>query len=132
MSSKLHEKKITSFRDLRAWQASHELAGIVYKLTSKFPEDEKFNLSSQLKRSSVSIASNIAEGFARKSAKDKRKFYQIALGSLNELQSQLGLANDVLAINIPSFSQLDNLIIRTHKLINGLIKSAMDWHEPKT
>ena len=78
-------ERIKSFTDLIAWQEAHKLALIVYKTTKKFPENEKFGLVSQMRRSAVSITSNIAEGFSRVSKKEKLQFYAIARGSLTEL-----------------------------------------------
>jgi len=87
--------KVLNFTDLIAYKKAHELVIEVYKITKKFPEDEKFCLISQIRRSGVSITSNIAEGFARMTAKDKANFYGISRGSLLELQSQLIISKDL-------------------------------------
>jgi four helix bundle protein len=71
--------KIKSFTDLNLWRKGHKLVLIVYKITSSFPKEEIFGLSSQMRRCAVSITSNIAEGFSRESFKDKIRFYYMAL-----------------------------------------------------
>jgi len=70
--------KITCFKDLFAWQEGHKLVLIIYALTNKIPDHEKFGLTSQLRRASVSITSCIAEGFSRRGPKEKLQFYKIA------------------------------------------------------
>ena len=80
---------IQKFTDLRVWKEGHKLVLNTYRLTTFFPKEELFGLVSQMRRSAVSITSNIAEGFSRKSYKEKIQFYYIALGSITELQNQL-------------------------------------------
>ncbi|MDP3958015.1 MAG: four helix bundle protein, partial [bacterium] len=80
--------KITSFTDLIAWQEANRFAVFIYSLSKGFPKEEKFSLTDQLRRAAVSVSSNIAEGFARNSRKDKLQFYTIAKGSLFEVHSQ--------------------------------------------
>ena len=91
-----------------------------------FPVQEQFGLTSQMRRSAVSVTSNIAEGFSRQTTNDKLHFYSIALGSLTELQNQLLIARDVGYIQIDELPKLADKSIVTHKLINGLIKSLRD------
>lgn len=86
---------IKSFQDLRAWQVCHELVLMVYKMTKQFPDEERFGLTSQIRRASVSITSNIAEGFSRFSYADKARFYQMAQASHAEVQNQLIIARDI-------------------------------------
>ena len=81
-----------SFRDLKVWQRSIELSVATYRLTRDFPGEELYGLTSQLRRASVSIASNIAEGYGRMSAGEYRQFIGIARGSALELQTQLVIA----------------------------------------
>lgn len=83
---------IRSYRDLIVWQDAIQLAKVVYKLSAKFPSDERFGLTSQIRRAAVSIPSNIAEGHARKSTREYIRFVSIALGSLAELETQICLA----------------------------------------
>ena len=84
--------KVTNFTDLRVWQASMDLAERVYRLTWHFPRQEQYGLSSQLQRSVVSVASNIAEGHARNQSGDFLRFLAIARGSAAEVKTQIMLA----------------------------------------
>jgi len=88
-------EKIRSFKDLHVWKRSHELALLVYKLTKSFPPEERFGLVSQMRRAAVSVAANIAEGFKKKSKKDKIHFYNIAQSSLEELRYYFILVFDL-------------------------------------
>lgn len=88
-------ERIFNFEKLEVWQMSRRLIVEIYKLTKTFPAEEKFSLSSQMQRASVSIASNIAEGNSRSSFKDQSRFTEIAYGSLLELYAQLVIANDL-------------------------------------
>ena len=117
-------KKIKSFTDLIAWQVGHEVVLDVYKITKTFPKDEQYGLTSQTRRSSVSVTSNIAEGFSRKTRENKNQFYFMAQGSLTELQNQLKVSLDVSYVDIEKFDVLIAKTHRLHKLINGLIKSS--------
>ena len=117
-------EKITSFKDLVAWQEGHKLVLYVYVLTKNFPSDEKFALVDQLRRAVVSITSNIAEGFSRKTAADKASFYQIALGSLTEVENQIIIAKDLNYITQSDFDECDKRLVICSKLIHGLVKST--------
>ncbi|MFT3796748.1 four helix bundle protein [Flavobacterium sp.] len=83
------------FKDLEVWKQSRFLCSEIYTITLNFPEQEKFGLNNQLRRSSVSIPSNIAEGSARNSNKDFCRFLDIALGSAYEVETQLLIASDL-------------------------------------
>ena len=87
--------KIYSFEKLECWQNARNLAGWIYIVTKNFPEDEKFGLISQMRRAAVSIASNIAEGTSRISAKDQSHFSTIAYSSTIELLNDLIISNDL-------------------------------------
>lgn len=115
-------EKITSFTQLVAWQEGHRLVLGIYKVTKDFPSEECFCLTSQIRRSVVSITSNIAEGFSRNTNKDKIQFYYIALGSVTEVQNQLLIARDLKYISNIRFKELSEISVRVHKLTNGLIK----------
>ncbi|MDZ4185264.1 MAG: four helix bundle protein [Desulfuromonadales bacterium] len=84
-----------SFQDLVVWQKAHALTLNVYSLTRMFPRDEKFGLTSQLRRSMISVPANIAEGFKKRGIKDKARFLNIAQGSLEESRYYLILARDI-------------------------------------
>ncbi|MFH0776876.1 MAG: four helix bundle protein [Patescibacteria group bacterium] len=84
-----------TFKDLKVWQKAHNLVLTIYKVTRKFPTEEKFGLTSQLRRAAISIASNIVEGFKRKTKNDSLHFYTISEGSLEEVKYQTLLAKDL-------------------------------------
>ena len=122
---KNHESpKIKSFTDLNAWKEGHKLVLMVYGVTKTFPKEELFALVSQMRRCAVSITSNIAEGFSRQSYKEKAQFYSISQGSVTELQSQLLVAKDVGYITKEKFQEIAEQSVKTHKIINGLIKKT--------
>ena len=117
-------QKITSFTQLIVWQKGHRLVLLVYKITKKFPKDELFGLVSQLRRALISITSNIAEGFGRRSLKEKIHFYSIAAGSLTEVQNQLLIARDLGYITNQEFQVCAALSVEIAKLINALISKT--------
>ena len=84
-----------TFQDLHVWQKSHQLVLAIYDATTRFPKHELFGLTSQMRRAATSVASNIAEGFKRRSRWDKARFLNIAEASLDELQYQLILSRDL-------------------------------------
>lgn len=118
-------KKIQGFTDLEAWRAAHVLYVSVYKTTKKFPKDELFGLTSQIRRAALSVSSNIAEGFGRSPrSADRVHFYTMARGSLTEVQNQLFAARDVELLKKDGFLTLYNQSITAHKLLNGLISAT--------
>ena len=88
-------EKIKKFQDLRIWQKGIEVVKDIYILTKKFPKEELCGLTSQMRRSAVSIPSNIAEGFRRYHNKEYKQFLYIALGSCAELETQIIIANEL-------------------------------------
>lgn len=118
------KRKIKTFKDLEAWKEGHMLVIFTYKITQGFPRDEVFGLTSQMRRAAIFITSNIAEGFSRRSYKEKLQFYSIAQGSTTELQDQLTIAKDIGYISESEFEKMYELSIKVHKIINGLIKSS--------
>jgi four helix bundle protein len=118
----MKKQKIKSFTDLTVWEKGHLLVLSIYKVTSKFPKKETYSLVDQMRRAAVSVTSNIAEGFSRKTAKEKIRFYYLALGSLTELQNQILIAKDVDYLNEKKFKYLANRTVVVNKLINGSIK----------
>lgn len=111
--------KITSFRDLVIWQKGLEIAKEIYEITKSFPKEEIFGLTSQIRRSAVSISSNIAEGRGRSSKKDFVNFLYIAQGSLFEVETQLILARDLYKIDLKN---LPKLIEEEQKMLSSIIK----------
>ena len=118
----MENSKIRSFTDLVTWREGHKLVLEIYKITKNFPREELFGLSNQIRRAAVSITSNVAEGFSRKSNKEKVQFYCIARGSVTEVQNQLLIARDVDYLDNENFQKIAKQTINIHKLINGLIK----------
>lgn len=116
--------KIVSFTDLEAWREGHKLVLMIYETTKVFPKEEMFGLVSQIRRAAVSITSNIAEGFSRRSYKDKIHFYAMAQGSCTELQNQLVIARDVGYLTREKFDMMAQQSVTVHKIITGLIKGA--------
>lgn len=114
---------IQNFTDLIVWQKGHKLALLIYKLTDKFPSKETFSLTDQMRRCSISITSNIAEGFSRQGKKEKLQFYFMSKGSLTELHSQLFLARDVKYASPEEFLLIESQLAIVGKLLSGLIKS---------
>ncbi|MGB1041640.1 MAG: four helix bundle protein [Flavobacteriales bacterium] len=89
------ENKNYSFEKLIVWQKAHSIVLKIYKMTQQFPKEEIYGLTSQIRRASVSISANIAEGFGRRGAKDKLRFYNISKASLNEVRYFLILSKDL-------------------------------------
>ena len=116
------DTQIKSFRDLVVWQKAMDLVELVYAITKQFPSDERYALTSQIKRASVSVPSNIAEGYGRHSTADYIRFLQIALGSLYELQTQLVLASRLEFIEKSSIDNADRLCSEVEKMLVVLIK----------
>jgi len=117
-------EKIKNFQDLRIWQIGIEVVKDIYILTKKFPKEELYGLTSQMRRSAVSIPSNIAEGFRRYHNKEYKQFLHIALGSCAELETQIIIANELDYINEINKTELIEKIKyicrMTVKLINKL------------
>lgn len=114
---------IKTFKDIIAWQKAHELALFVYGLTSGYPKQEMFGLVSQSRRCAVSIPSNIAEGFSRRTPADCSHFYTIADGSLEELKYQLLLARDLGYFKDKEYNLVVGLADDVGRLLNGWIKT---------
>ena len=109
-----------SFRDLKVWQRAIELTVLVYRFTQAFPREEAFGLTSQMRRASISIASNIAEGSARGTKRDFRQFVKLAHGSNCELQTQLVIARE---LGLGERSMGVDIEDRTHEI--GRMLSAL-------
>ncbi len=105
------------------WQKSMQLVKDVYQLSLNLPSNEKFNLISQITRSSVSIPSNIAEGWGREGEKSFIQFLKISRGSLYELETQIIIINDLQFCKNEDFENISNNITEIIKMLNALIKS---------
>ena len=110
-------------KKLDLWQAAINGTVMFYKLTTKFPEDEKFGLVSQMRRAAVSIPCNIAEGAARQGKREFRNFLSMAQGSLSELDTQLDLAILLDYCGEEEARETDGLLLRIDKMLTGLIRS---------
>ena len=119
--------KIREFTDLDSWKQSHNLVLLIYKMTKKFPDSERFGLVSQMERAAVSISSNIAEGFGRQTMKEKVQFYYQAHGSLTELKNQLIISKDLGYTNNVQFLQIMDQLIISQKLLRGLITKSKSF-----
>ena len=111
------------YRRLIAYQRAKEVVKRTYKLLKKFPKEEQYAMCDQLRRASISITSNIAEGMNRYSVKDKNHFLEMAYGSLMEVSSQLEIAEELGYINNADRQNMDVLIDEVARLISGLQKS---------
>ncbi|MCI5047183.1 MAG: four helix bundle protein [Aquisalinus sp.] len=118
-------EKITDYRDLDVWKFSMELSVDVYRATSRFPNTEMYGLTAQMRRASVSIASNIAEGYGRETTAAFIQFLRIAQGSLKELETQTMLAERLNFLGQDPAKQQLEKITRIGKMLNGLIRSLM-------
>lgn len=112
-----------NFKELKIWKDSIGLAKDHYVLLSSYPEDEKYNLISQIKRCAISVPSNIAEGSSRRSDLDFKRFLQISLGSLFEMETQLYLSQELDFISIEDFGRFESRISELQKMIYGFSKS---------
>ena len=125
--------KVRSFTDLNVWKQAHQLTLMVYKVTKSFPKEETYSLIDQMRRCTISIGSNIAEGFSRQTKKEKIQFYFISKGSLTELQNQLLVSRDVGYLSDEDFRNVAEHTETVHKLLNGLMKTAAaKYHIPNT
>ncbi|TAJ06660.1 four helix bundle protein [Marinilabiliaceae bacterium JC017] len=111
------------FEKLEVWQLSRKLAKDIYQTTSKFPEEEKFGFISQLRRATVSVSSNIAEGNSRKSTKDKAHFMEMSFSSLMEVINQLILATDLRYISTKELNEYRNSINELSNKLNAFWNS---------
>ncbi|MFW0738718.1 four helix bundle protein [Flavobacterium sp. N502536] len=98
------------FKELLIWKKSRLFCSKIYSATANFPSEEKFGITNQLRRASVSIASNIAEGSSRNSNKDFARFLEIAIGSAYEVETQLLISSDLGFINEENLTELTNLL----------------------
>ncbi len=114
---------MNNFKDLKVWEKSIELVTLVYQNIAELPQDEKYGLTSQMKRCANSIPSNIAEGAGRTSKKEFKYFLSVAKGSLNELQTQLMVSEKLHFINIEKLNLLEEKITEIGKMLSGLMKS---------
>ena len=111
------------YKDLIVWQRSMDLVVAIYEVTSNFPDSERFGLISQMRRSAVSIPSNIAEGRYRSTKKDFRQFLLISFGSGAELETQVQIVKRLSFGKNLDFSKVDNLLTETMRMLNSMASS---------
>jgi len=115
---------IRQFRDLDVWQAGMDLAVLTYGLTAKLPPDERFGLSSQMRRAAISIPTNVAEGHAfRTRPRAYRRYVRIALGSFAELETQVELTMRLQMLSEESLKPMQHQLKRTGQLLHGLLRA---------
>jgi len=119
-----------SHKDLDVWKKSMALVTSIYRMTRGFPQEEQYGLSSQIRRSAVSIPSNIAEGAARNSDKEYKQFLYISLGSASELETQLLIAENLGFVTVGT--NLQNEISAIRKMLTGLISYVNKKKKPGT
>ncbi len=114
-----------SYKSLIAWQKSILLVKVIYQLTNAFPNEEKFGLTSQIRRAAVSVPSNIAEGQARRTTGDYVRFVSIAEGSLAELETQLIISIDLGLCTAFETGECLGILTEVRKMLNALRRSLM-------
>ena len=121
---------LKSYKDLKVWQKSYNLCLDIYRTTKEFPKEELYGLSSQIRRSAVSIPSNVAEGYGRKTTADYMRSLYIAYGSNCELETQILLAGDLKYVEKGKLNKLKNDIAEVERMLMALIKSLSAKNSP--
>jgi len=111
------------FRNLQVWEKAHSLTLSVYKATASLPKDELYGLTSQIRRSSASIPTNIAEGCGRSGDAELARFMSIGMGSASELEYQLLLAHDLNYLDQSTYALLDEKVTEVKRMLTGFIKT---------
>ena len=114
---------LKNYKDLKVWKKSYELCLEIYRITAKFPKEERYGLTSQIRRSVVAIPSNIAEGYGRKTTRDYIRMLYISYGSVCELETQILLAGDLDLIEKGELGTLKKDIAEIERMLKALIKS---------
>ncbi len=116
------ERVIKSYRDLIVWQKSMVMVTAIYENTRRFPRDELYGLTTQIRRAAVSIPSNIAEGYSRNSTADYIRYLRIASGSLYELRTQLEIAINLGYIKAMGFHSIEEVQTEIEKMLSSMIR----------
>jgi four helix bundle protein len=117
-------EKITSFTDLTVWKKAHELELHIYRMTAKLPRSEMFGIIDQLRRASISISANLAEGMGRGTYADRMRFYYNSRGSMYEVESLLLTARDLKYINEIEYNNVDQMVSEVGRLLNSFISKT--------
>ena len=112
---------MNSYKELIVWQKAFELTKEIYRLTGFFPKSELYGLVDQLRRAAVSVTSNIAEGFSRKSIKENAQFVSVAFGSTSEIETQLLLAKELKLAPSEEFIKVEGLLLEVRKMLNVML-----------
>jgi four helix bundle protein len=119
---------LRNYKDLKVWQRSYELCLEIYRVTKGFPKEERYGLTSQIRRAAASVPSNIAEGYGRKTTPEYIKFLYVAYGSNCELETQILLSGDLGYIETDKLKKLQNEIGEVERMLKALIKSLENKH----
>jgi four helix bundle protein len=119
-----------NYKNIVAWQRSHQFTLLIYRLTATLPDQERFGLISQMRRAAASVPANIAEGAARDSTVDFARFLTIALGSLNELEYFMLLSKDLGYISESTYSDVFEQVRGVFAALRGLIKAVKSDGNP--
>jgi four helix bundle protein len=119
---------LKSYKDLKVWQKAYQICIMIYKITKHFPNEERYGLTSQIRRAAVSVPSNIAEGYGRKTTLEYVQALYIAYGSHCELETQIMLSNDLGYIESDVSQDLQQEIGEVERMLKALIKSLRNKH----
>ena len=119
---------LKNYKELNVWQKSYKLCLHIYKVTKRFPKDEMYGLTSQIRRSAVSIPSNIAEGYGRKTTLEYVRFLYIAYGSVCELETQTMISGDLDYVEKKGLQELKEEIGDVERMLKAMIKSLENKH----
>ncbi len=117
----MHGTALRSYKDLIVWQKAMNLVTAAYELTSKFPKEEVYGLTAQMRRAAVSIPSNIAEGRLRGYRKEFRQFLRNAYGSGGELETQIEIAKRLAVMKGLDYTKVDSLLLEVMKMLNAML-----------
>jgi four helix bundle protein len=112
---------IKTYKELTVWQKSITLVTEIYQITNSYPKSEIYSLTNQMRRCAVSIPSNIAEGYGRKSQKEYLQFYSISYGSSLELETQIIISKNLHLVELSSFRNADLLLVEVQKMLHAMI-----------
>lgn len=113
--------KMKNYRDLIVWQKSIQFVTEIYKSTRKFPKEEQYGLTSQINRAAISIPSNIAEGYGRRSTNDYIRFLQISMGSVYEIQTQLEISKNIEILSADEYLQIHENSREIERMLSSMI-----------
>jgi len=119
---------LKNYKELKVWQRSYQLCLEIYRITKEFPKEERYGLTSQTRRAAVSVPSNIAEGYGRKTTLEYIQALYIAYGSNCELETQILLSGDLGYINEEGIKKLQEEISEVERMLKALIKSLEEKH----